>query len=419
MTFEFRLPDIGEGVIEGEIVRWLVKPGDSVHEDQPMVEVMTDKATVVIPSPKEGVIRETRGREGEMARVHEVLVVIDTGVEPTLAVSAPTPAAMIESVDHAPASAKPNGSVLAAPATRRLARELGVNLADVQATGPAGRVMSADVRAVVDRRAAPTRAEAPAAARPVASKVTAPRPAAPRPVAIADDQIVPVRGMRRAIWESMARSKQMAAHFTFVEECNCQALVEMRKRLNAWIAEGDTPLSYLPFVVKAVISGLRRFPELNAHVDEEAQSFIKRGHFHIGVAVATDRGLMVPVVRNADQQSLTELATEVSRLAEAARSGRITPSELGGSTFTITSLGKDGGLFATPIINHPEVAIMGLHRMISRPVVDEAGQIVVRPMMNLSVSFDHRLIDGHVGAAFAYHVIGLLEQPDRLLLEMR
>ncbi|MBI4816605.1 MAG: 2-oxo acid dehydrogenase subunit E2 [Deltaproteobacteria bacterium] len=417
MTFEFRLPDIGEGVIEGEIVKWLVKPGDPVREDQPMVEVMTDKATVVIPSPKQGVILETRGSEGQMAKVHEVLVVIETGDRDAKTVA--TPAAKHED-KTAPMPVAEGSRVLAAPATRRLARELGVDLASVSASGPGGRVMSEDVRRASDRSTpteSMTRAPAPPVAIPAASEAQkAPKPFAPK--AATDDQVVPVRGMRRAIWDTMSRSKLHAAHFTFVEECNCRALSDLRKRLNQSLAEGEAQLSFLPFIIRAVISGLRRFPDLNAHVDEDSQTFIRRSAIHIGVAVATDRGLMVPVVRNADDRTIPELAAEVARLAEAGRSGKIAPQDLGGSTFTITSLGKDGGLFATPIINHPEVAIMGVHRMVQRPVVED-DQIVVRPMMNLSVSFDHRLIDGHVGAAFAYHVIGILEHPDRLLLEMR
>lgn len=410
MAFEFKLPDIGEGVIEGEIVKWLVKPGDQVVEDQPMVEVMTDKATVVIPSPTAGTILECRGDEGDIAKVHEVLVVIEDGgngapVE-AAAPSVPTDAAPAPSkAAPAPSSAR----VLAAPATRRLARELGVDLGQIEGTGPGGRVMAADVRGQVERhRSATTIIDVP------------PVQAPPAPVAApaAVDQRIEVRGMRRAIWDTMTRSKAHAAHFTFVEECDCSQIVDIRTRFNQHLDTGEPKLTFLPLIIKAVVSGLRKFPELNGHVEEDGKSFIQRADHHLGIAVATERGLMVPVIRHASRMSIVQLAAEIRRLGELGRTGRITPADLGGSTFTITSLGKEGGIFATPIINHPEVAIMGVHKMVKRVVVDENDEMVIRPMMNLSLSFDHRLIDGHIGAAFTYHVIKMLQSPERMFMEM-
>ena len=435
MAFEFKLPDIGEGVVEGEIVKWLIKPGDAVTEDQPMVEVMTDKATVVIPSPKAGKILETRGNEGDIAKVHEVLVVIDAEGEaaapapdpapaPTPAPAAPTSTVVPEPVE--PVSARPEPAseptqisteaqtpgrkVLAAPATRRLARELEVEISIIQGSGPSGRVTSADVRAYADAKAA-----APAAADRVTMVPYA--QALPSVAPVENEERVAVRGMRKKIWENMARSKSLAAHFTFVEECDCSALVELRSRFNANLGPDEDKLTYLPFILKAVMASLRKFPDLNGHVDEANMEFVRRRDFNLGIAASTDRGLMVPVIRNADQFSLIELAAEIKRLGDAARSGTISMEDMGGSTFTITSLGKEGGIFATPVINHPEVAIMGIHKMVKRPVVVD-DQIVIRSMMNLSLSFDHRLIDGHIGAAFTYSVIRLLQSPDRLMMEM-
>jgi pyruvate dehydrogenase E2 component (dihydrolipoamide acetyltransferase) len=446
MAFEFKLPDIGEGVVEGEIVKWLVKEGDPVDVDQPMVEVMTDKATVVIPSPKKGVIKQTRGKEGDIIQVHSVLVVIDEaagGAAKAAPKAEPKPEAKPEKAQPpraqpkaAPPPPRPEpvraeaapqnggaslaptgGKVLAAPATRRLARELNVDLAVVHGTGPAGRVTSEDVRNIATMRPAAEPVAQPAVQREARPQPREQKPVEMRPLAGTDERI-PVRGLRRRIWENMAQSAFTAAHFTFVEECDATEVVALRKRFNERLQKDEPKLTFLPFIVKAVIAALKQFPTLNGHVDDDAMEFIKRADYHIGIAVASERGLIVPVVRHADRRSLVELQREIVRLADAVRENRLTQDDIGGSTFTITSLGKDGGIFATPIINYPEVAIMGVHKMSRRPVVKDDDRIVIRDMMNLSLSFDHRLIDGHVGAAFTYAVIRLLENPDRLMMEM-
>jgi pyruvate dehydrogenase E2 component (dihydrolipoamide acetyltransferase) len=437
MAFEFKLPDIGEGVVEGEIVKWLVKPGDSVAEDQPMVEVMTDKATVVIPSPKKGTVLETRGKEGGIAKVGEVLVVIDDGgakpapVAAAPVAAAPAAAAPVAAAPVAPAPVAaapapalvPSRPVLAAPATRRLARELGLDITRLEGSGPGGRVTAEDVRraqAPAAPVAAATSTAAPAAAAPApeAPRALPPVPPPPRAAEQSLEERIPVRGLRKRIWENMQRSKANATHFTFVEECDATNLVAARDRMNGVLADGEAKLQYLPFIVKAVVAALKRFPDLNGHVDEGAHEFVRRKDIHIGIAAASERGLIVPVLRNADRLSLLEVSAEIKRMGDLARAGRLGAEDLGGSTFTITSLGKDGGIFATPIINHPEVAIMGVHKMAKRPMVDDHDAIVVRHMMNLSLSFDHRLVDGHIGAAFTYAVIRLLQSPDRLFLEM-
>lgn len=465
-TYEFKLPDIGEGVAEGEIVKWLVAPGDTVKEDQPMVEVMTDKATVTITAPKAGKILETRGAEGGVVPVHSVLVVFDvSGSGDASAAPSPAaaPAAKRESaatavgdiketlpgmnLARAPAAAKSNGDAakqayfnekpLATPATRKLARELGVDLRTVTPTGPNGRVIRDDVQAsnAVDAssgaagEAAPQSVPMPEIPRrevglplpPPSQTGTAARP--PQRITStaagdhAPDERIPLRGMRKRIFEGMSRSVHTAAHFTFVEECDVTALKELRARLRGPAEKAHVKLTFLPFFVKAVVAALKKHPTLNSAFDEATQEIVVRKSYHIGIASSTDAGLIVPVVRDADRKSILDIARDIARLAEDTKAGKAKAEDLGGSTFTITSLGQQGGLFATPILNFPEVGILGIHQMKQKPVVRD-GQIVVGDVMLLSLSFDHRIIDGHVGAAFAYEIIGYLENPDQLFLEM-
>lgn len=401
--FEFQLPDIGEGVVEGEIVKWLVKPGDVVKEDQPLLEVMTDKATVTIPSPKAGKILKTHGKEGELAKVH--LPLVDMEISGSAAAPAAAPkahgngAAKAAPVAAAAASSA-SEKVLATPVTRRMASEHGIDLANVSGTGPQGRVLKTDVEAFMASGNKP----APTSARPLASS--------------AADQRIPIRGLRKKIAEKMVKSKFTAPHYTFVEEVDVSALVALRNRLNESLADENLKLSFLPFFVKAAIAAFRKFPQVNANMDEAAQDLIVRGDFNIGIAAMTEQGLTVPVVRQADRLSLRNLGNEISRLGTAARDQRLKLEELTGGSFTITSLGQSGGLFATPIINHPEVAIMGVHKMRKRPIVTDDDQIVIKPIMLFSFAFDHRVIDGATGAEFAYEVIKFVEQPELMLVDM-
>jgi pyruvate dehydrogenase E2 component (dihydrolipoamide acetyltransferase) len=420
-TFEFKLPDIGEGVMEGEIVKWLVQEGDAVGEDQPLVEVMTDKATVTIPSPRRGRVVKTFGKEGEIAKVHHPLVTLE--LDPGAASAGPSKAAPGgDSTARASAAAESdarNGGageskVLATPVTRRIASEHGLKLEDIAGTGPQGRVTKADVMAAISGEGAVatgSETAAPALARGVP---------APPLAARAADQRIQLRGLRKKIAEKMVRSKFTAPHYTFVEEMDATPLVELRRRLNERLAlSGETlKLSYLPFIMKATVAALRKYPMANANMDEATQEIVVRGEYNFGMAVATGEGLTVAVVHHVDQRSLKDLAQEVSRLAAAARERKLRLEELTGGTFTITSLGESGGLFATPIINHPEVAILGVHRIRKRPIVTGEGQIAVREMMHLSLSFDHRVIDGAVGADFTYALIRYLEAPEMLFLEM-
>jgi pyruvate dehydrogenase E2 component (dihydrolipoamide acetyltransferase) len=424
MAFDFYMPDIGEGVVEGEIVAWKVKVGDKVALDQPLVEVMTDKATVELPSPRAGTITQINYKDGDICPVGKVLVVIDEAGAPagkasngerTAEHAAPAAAAAPARASGGSTGSSAGGiqvvdvsqdraRVLATPATRRLARELGVELGRVPATGKHGRVTSDDVRNFKDR---------PGAA-------TAPAARGHTPVAVArggDEERIPLRGMRKRIAESMARSKSTAAHFTYVEEIDMTDLVAVRERAKARASERGVKLTYLPFIVKAVVSGLKKWPMLNASLDETTQEIVRKRYYHIGIAAQGPQGLAVSVVRDADRRSIFELSQEIDRLGEAVRSGTATRDDLTGSTFTITSLGKLGGVLATPIINFPEVAILGVHKIEERPAV-RGGQIVARHLMNLSISVDHRLADGWDGAMFLQEVKSLLEDPTTMFMEM-
>ncbi|MCY1003056.1 dihydrolipoamide acetyltransferase family protein [Myxococcus sp. MISCRS1] len=414
-TFEFKLPDLGEGVMEGELVKWHVKAGDVVKEDQVLAEVMTDKATVTVPSPKAGRVIQTHGKEGDIAKVHHPLVTMEIeGAAPVQAAGhgAPAPAASAAAPAPAAAAASTQATkVLATPVTRRMAREHGLDLTTISGSGPQGRVTKADVVAALEGGGEQKNVvvAAPAQARPAAPSVSTGR----------SDERVPLRGLRKKIAEKMVRSKFTMPHFAFVEEVDATELVALRARLNAQLAAvGDnTKINYLPFIIKATIAALKRFPHLNANFDEAAQELVVRGEYNIGMAVATPDGLTVAVVKDADRLTLAELARETSRLGVAARERKLKMEELTGGTFTITSLGQTGGLFATPIINHPEVGIMGVHKLKKRPAVVK-DQVVVRDMMNLSLSCDHRVIDGSVAADFVYEVIKYLEKPDMLFLAM-
>ena len=398
MLYEFRLPDIGEGVAEGEVVRWLVKEGDELQEDQPMVEIMTDKATVEIPTPRAGRVAKLMYAEGQICPVGKVLIAIEVADAPGTAAAAPEPARVdvtpsASTGERAPRNNGVNArdaGVLATPATRKLARDAGVDIRDVTGSGPAGRVTSDDVRA---------HAESPA------------------PTSAAEgDTRIPFRGVRRKIAEHMVFSKHTAAHFTYVEEIDCTDLVALRERANAKLADQGTKLSFLPFIVKATANALVKFPQLNATLDDAAGEIIQRGHRHIGLATATDAGLIVPVVRDADRMSITQLAGEIERLAALTRSGKAAREDLSGSTFTITSLGALGGLLATPIINHPEIAILGVHKIARRPAV-RGDSIVIRDLMNLSISVDHRVVDGYDAARFIAEIKATLESPGPLFPE--
>jgi 2-oxoisovalerate dehydrogenase E2 component (dihydrolipoyl transacylase) len=408
-----KLPDVGEGVAEAELVAWHVKVGDLVREDQPIAEVMTDKATVEIPSPATGTVTALGGEVGSMLAVGGELIRLEVPGAPEEASPPPTPsrpatappppaeaAAPAPPSPPAPPVTRPPGEKpIAAPAVRRRAWEAGVDLRQLRGSGPAGRILQDDIDAFL-RGGGGAPAPAPAGR-------------------VADTRVEEIRvtGLRRRIAERMAEATRRIAHFSYVEEVDVTALEELRAALNAGAAGPGRPkLTPLPFLMLAVVRAVAEFPQMNALYDDEAEVIRRHGGVHIGIATQTPSGLMVPVVRHAEARDLWDWAAGARRLAEAARGGVATREELGGSTITITSLGALGGIASTPVVNRPEVAILGVNRMAVRPVWRDGG-FVPRQIMNLSSSFDHRVIDGHDAATFIQRIKALLEVPALLFLE--
>ncbi len=390
MAFEFKLPDIGEGVAEAEIVKWLVAAGDVVVEDQPLVEVLTDKATVEIPSPRAGTITSLGAAEGATLPVGAVLVTIETGGEVAVSppASAHVPAAYASVAAPAATNVAPPSRVEAVPAARSLAKESGLDLATVTGTGPGGRITLEDVKAAL---------QGGAAGRPTAAPA--------RPASGGHEERVPLRGLRRKIAEHMVHAARTVPHFTFVAEADMSHVVAARGALKA----SGEKITYLAWIVRAVVAALKEFPLLNASLDDAANEIVLKKHYDIGIATATEDGLMVPVIHGADGLDLSAIAREIERLAQGARGRKLALEDLTGGTFTITTTGAFGGLLATPIVHHPQVAILGVHAVTPKPVVRD-GQIVIREMTNLSLSLDHRVVDGDVGARFLYDVIARLER---------
>ena len=406
----FKLPDIGEGVVEGEVVQWHVSVGDAVKEDDPIVDVMTDKASVTIPSPVNGVVSSLSGGVGDMIAVGSTLVEFDSddtppAAEPVAATeseveaaSEPEPEPEPEPASEpdpepAPAPAAPSGRALASPALRRRAREAGIDIAQISGSGPSGRIRNADLDAFIAADGSVTGTE-PTAQSAKRTDVTE----------------VKVVGLRRKIAEQMTTSKTRIAHFSYFEEADVTELETLRRTLNASRDVTQPKLTYLPFIMLALSKIMPDHPECNATYDDQAGVVMRHGAVHIGIATQTERGLYVPVVKHVEAMDAWQAAEELQRVAGAARDGTASLDDLTGSTFTITSLGRDGGLGATPIINHPEVAILGVHKAREMPVVRD-GQIVVRRIMNLSSSFDHRVVDGADGAALIQHLKRMLENP--------
>lgn len=430
MVYEFRLPDIGEGVAEGEVVKWFVKAGDTIREDAPLVSVLTDKANVEIPSPKSGTVVALHAKEGEKVKVGGLLVTIDVGGSGASTPSTPPESAPAPAVVPVPPAANPtasaeapsgvpssSGRVLAAPFIRRLAAERGIDLANVKGSGPGGRVTEADLASGPAPPPAPVATEAGDASAP-----SSPANAPSGIHAVATDDAaferIPIRGVRRVIAEHMTEATHRAAHFTYVEEVDASELVRLRERMAKHVEKNGVKLSYLPFVIKAIVAGLRAQPWMNARMDDANQELHVYRDVHIGIATAAPEGLIVPVVRNVASKSIASLAKEIQELAERGRAGKLTRAELTGGTFTITSLGALGGVLATPILNYPEVAILGVHRIVKRPVYLADGTLAPAHLMNLSVSLDHRVLDGIVGAQFLHVVKGYLEDPHQLFAEL-
>ena len=428
--YVFKLPDVGEGIAEAEVVGWHVQVGAIVAEDDPLVDVMTDKATVEIPAPRAGRILAITGTPGDKVRVGAELVVLEvdgdgealpqdkTASKPAAppvtaaATARPTPGAPVATApaptprrvplngpEASAAFPPPREKPLASPAVRRRAHELGIELQFISGTGPGGRISHVDLDTYIASRGR--------------GAVTA----RPRGLARREEiEEIKIIGLRRRIAERMQESKRRIPHYSYVEELDVTALEELRGHLNARHAADRPRLTLLPFLIRAFAHAVPRFPQVNAVFDDDAGILRRHAALHVGVATQTAQGLMVPVLRHAEALDLWEMAVEISRLATAAREGRATRDELSGSTITITSLGPIGGIVTTPVINYPEVAIIGVNRIVERPVVHN-GQIVVRKMMNLSSSFDHRVVDGADAAAFIQELKGLLEQPAMLFVE--
>ncbi|WP_353187577.1 dihydrolipoamide acetyltransferase family protein [Pseudomonas sp.] len=422
-THVIKMPDIGEGIAEVELSQWHVKVGDLVVEDQVLADVMTDKAMVDIPSPVHGKVIALGGQPGEVMAVGSVLISIEVegagnlkeSAAPapvTQAPAAPKVETAVESKPAAAAAPRPaavcqgpmvareaDERPLASPAVRKHALDLGIQLRLVRGSGPAGRVLHEDLETYLAQ--GQSNASAPAAAAYAQRH---------------DEEQIQVIGMRRKIAQRMQDATQRAAHFSYVEEIDVTAIEELRAHLNEKHGASRGKLTLLPFLVRALVVALRDFPQMNARYDDEAQVITRLGAVHVGVATQSDVGLMVPVVRHAEARSLWDSAAEISRLANAARNGKASRDELSGSTITLTSLGALGGIVSTPVLNLPEVAIVGVNKIVERPMVVK-GQVVIRKMMNLSSSFDHRVVDGMDAALFIQAIRGLLEQPATLFVE--
>jgi 2-oxoisovalerate dehydrogenase E2 component (dihydrolipoyl transacylase) len=400
--YVFKLPDLGEGAVEAEIVAWRVAAGEEVQEDQPLVEMLTQKATVEVPAPVAGRVLSTTGTPGERVAVGAELAVFETSAGAGTAPAAPAakppvntaPATPAPAAASAPAAQADSRRVATSPAIRRRAREAGIDLTTIAGSGPHGRVVLQDLEA---------RLRAPASRARDAAADAGP-----------EVQEIPVIGLRRLIAEQVAASARNIPHFAYVEEVDVTALESLREQLNS-AAGGSPALTYLPFIVRGLIRAVARHPQCNARYDASRQVLLQHRAVHVGIAVQTPQGLKVPVIRDAQRLSLHEIDAEIRRLSTAARDGRARPQELTGSTITVTSLGKLGGIASTPIINQPELAIIGVNRAVERPVV-QGGAIAIRRMMNLSSSFDHRFIDGFDAARLIQTLREGLEQPALLFM---
>lgn len=414
---EVKLPPIGEGIAEGEIIKWLVQPGDTVAAEQTLVEVLTDKASVEIPSPVAGVVEALMAKEGDLVPVGHTIVKLGTGAAPVA--EAP---ATVAANGHEPATALPvdaprptvleaiSQTILATPSIRQFAREQGIDLNQVPGSGPYGRITREDVA-----QAQPQSVDAPVPA--VVS--TSPSPGlgvTPAVAAIASEERIPLRGIRRKIAQQMVKAKFTAPDFFYADEADMTDLVAYRSEVAPLMKAQGVKLTYLAFLVKAVVSALKAYPEMNASLDDEAQEIVIKRDYHIGIATAAEHGLVVPVIKHADRLGLRAIAQEIERLSTAVREGKATPQELSGGTFTITNIGAIGGLVCAPIINHPEVGILGFNKIYQKPVVYQ-GEIVPRWVTTLSLSCDHRVVDGAEGARFVSHILQLLQNPKLLLLE--
>ena len=427
MKFEFRFPDIGEGIREGTLMKWLVHEGEYIEEGQSVAEVETDKVTTEIPSARSGKVLELKFEEGDTIEVEQIFIVIDTSggsleseqelnelseKEEVVEETAGVVGEVIASSEVIPASTEGQSpvniniekkKVLATPVARKMAKDLGVDIQIIEGTGPNGRVMKEDILNS-KKDAKPFKVEEPKT----------------EPVKVSYDnnekvERIPLTRIRKTIAEQMSKSRCTRPHTTAMDEIDVSKLVEFRNRHKDKFKAEDINLTYLPFIIKAVIRVLKEFPEFNSSFDEENQELVLKHFYHIGIATDTDRGLMVPVLQNANEKSIVEIAKEVEDLSNRAKENKAELHELKGSTFTVTNYGSIGGLFGIPIINYPESAILGIGRIVKKPIVKD-DEIVIAHMLPLSLSYDHRIIDGASGARFLNMLTQLLSNPEMLLL---
>ncbi len=441
MSKEFLMPELAESVVEGEIVKWLVAEGETVTADQPLVEVMTDKVTVELPSPYEGVLEKQLVKEGDVVPVQQAIAIFADGTE-ALKEKAPakvetkTPPAVKPEEDEGdslslfkaakeveegpilklrrstgetaqvPKVTGPYGRVLAVPAARKLARAQGIDINQVPGSGPNGRIRVEDVKQFLQQPSMP-------------AKATVPQVAYVTPQGYESlEERQPLRGLRRMISKQMLASHLQTVRTLHVDEADVSALVDMRRRLKPLAEKRGVKLSYLPFIMKATVAALKQFPMLNASLDESANEVVYKHYYNLGMAVATQAGLIVPVIKDVDKKSILQIAADVNTLSAKAKEGKLAPDDVKGGSFSITNIGSLGGLFSFPIINVPEAAILGVHSIKKRPVVLADDSIVAREMLYLSLSFDHRVIDGAEAAMFTSYLIELLQTPESLLLEV-
>ncbi|AIM17538.1 MULTISPECIES: dihydrolipoamide acetyltransferase family protein [Neobacillus] len=434
MSFQFKMPDIGEGIHEGEIVKWFIKPGDKVQEDDVLCEIQNDKAVVEIPSPVEGTVLEVLVEEGTVATVGQVLVTFDApgyenlqfkgdhgDAEPEQQEQAPepTPEAKAETTPQTQGNQEvdPNRRIIAMPSVRKYAREKGVDIKLVTGTGNNGRILKSDIDAFLNGGQAAVAEQPATQAVPATEEAVA---EAPKAAAIPQGEYPETRekmsGIRKAIAKAMVNSKHTAPHVTLMDEVDVTKLVAHRKKFKEVAAAKGIKLTFLPYIVKALTSTLKEFPILNTSLDDATNEIIHKHYYNIGIAADTEKGLLVPVVKDADRKSVFAISNEINELAVKAREGKLAPHEMKGASCTISNIGSAGGQWFTPVINHPEVAILGVGRIAEKPIVRD-GEIVAAPVLALSLSFDHRMIDGATAQNALNHIKRLLNDPELLLME--
>lgn len=429
--YKFKMPELGDGIVEGEIAKWHVKPGDKVEEDQVLVEIQNDKATMEIPSSVDGVVKEIKAEEGQVCVVDDLLMTVEVEGDvpdeeaaesaeaeesssekkaaPEAAKAVPEAEKADPSDSKSAAAGKSSKEILATPSTRKFAREKGIDLAQVTGTGKNGRITKEDVLSFESGGAGEAAAESAAA--PAASGTNAAAPGS------REEERVPLKGVRKIIADAMVKSVYTAPHVTIMDEVDVSELVALRKRAKPIAEKKGVKITYLPYIVKALIGAVREFPVLNSSIDEEKKEIVYKKYYNIGIATDTDNGLMVPVIEDADRKNIWSIASQISDMALRARDGKLASNELKGSTISISNIGSAGGMFFTPVINYPEVAILGIGRIAEKPVVKD-GEVVPAHVLALSLSFDHRIIDGATAQNAMNYIKQLLADPELLIMEV-